>query len=294
MLGPEVDKVVHAAGAGVHRVVHEHVDAAPFARAPVPLRFERDGRPSEVHGDRERPPRRTLRSRRRCAEAAGDAPPARRRAPPRARCALATATRSRPSASRMAVALPMPRLAPVTRAPWAPPGCVVSTPWTSDDQPFTIDVPRGRARRPARAARAHPLPRPDRRRGLGLRHRRSPTCASCATTGATTTTGAAQEARLNALAAVHAPRSTGSRSTSSTPARRARRAPAADHPRLARLGRRVPRRHRPLLTDPARTAATRPTRSTSSCRRCPGYGFSGPTREPGWDIAPDRRGASPS
>ena len=39
------------------------------------------------------------------------------------------------------------------------------------------------------------------------------------------------------------------------------------------------------LTDPARTAATRPTPSTWSCPRCPGFGFGGAPRERGWGVS---------
>ena len=156
-------------------------------------------------------------------------------------------------------------------------------------EPFRDRRRRRGARRPARPARAHPLPRPDRRAPAGSTASRSTTCASSSSTGATSTTGAPQEARLNELDQfrteidgqsihfVHA------------------RSPHADALPLLLM-------HGwpgsivefldviPPLTDPDAHGGAPPTRSTWSRRRCPGYGFSGPPRTPGWDIAPRRRG----
>ena len=74
---------------------------------------------------------------------------------------------------------------------------------------------------------------------------------------------------------VHRPTSTAPTSTSSTSARPSPTRSRCHHARLAGLGRRVPRGHRPAHRSRARTAAIRPTRSTSSRRRCPA------TRSPG-------------
>ena len=63
--------MVHAAGAGVHRVVHEHIDVAPFVEHPRHPAFERRS-VEEVHGDLEGAPARLLDQQRRGLEAAGD------------------------------------------------------------------------------------------------------------------------------------------------------------------------------------------------------------------------------
>ena len=75
------------------------------------------------------------------------------------------------------------------------------------------------------------------------------------------------------------------------PLARTRRAAARPHPRLARLGRRVPQGDRPARPTRSRTAATRPTRSTSCARRCPGYGFSDKPDRAGWKSRRASRGA---
>ena len=131
--------------------------------------------------------------------------------------------------------------------------------------------PAGRPPRPAGAAPAGPS---GRRSTTGRRASRSPTCRSCARTGPTATTGGPREARLNALPAVpHRDR----RARHPLPARALaarRRAAAGDHPRLARLDRRVPQGHRAADRPDRPRRRRRPTPSTSSCPSLPGYGFS--------------------
>ena len=100
------------------------------------------------------------------------------------------------------------------------------------------------ARRPARPPRADALPGPDRRTRAGSTGSRSTTCASWSTYWRDDYDWRAQEARPQRARAVPHRRSTASRSTSSTRARRTpTRVPLLLDARLARLDRRVPRRH---------------------------------------------------
>ena len=159
---------------------------------------------------------------------------------------------------------------------------IASAPWHSTIEPFTIDDPRGRPRRPARAARPHPL--------LG---------SSCPTRAGTTAPSAGYlaelvaywrdeydwrraEATLNAfdnfLTEIDGTRVHFIHARSPE----ARRVAADRHPRVARLGRRVPRRSSARCRTRRRTAAIPPTRSTSCARRSPGTRSPGPTTERGW------------
>ena len=139
---------------------------------------------------------------------------------------------------------------------------------------------RRRPARPARAAAPAPAGRSARPSTTGRRACRSATCRRCARTGPTATTGAPPR-RGSTRSPSSAPRSTGSASTSCTPARRT--------PARCRWCSPTAGRARSLefldvigpLTDPPRPA---PTRSTSSARRCPGYGFSDKPAEPGWGV----------
>ena len=145
--------------------------------------------------------------------------------------------------------------------------------------PFRVSVPDavlgdlhdrlGAARRPAG----------DREPG-GIRGPRSITCGSCWRTGARSSTGGAGGAPqpLDQFTEdIDGQRIHFLHLRSPQPGA----LPRAAGPRLARLGRRVPRRHRPAHR-PAATAASR--RSTWSCPSLPGYGFSGPTTEPRLDT----------
>ena len=130
----------------------------------------------------------------------------------------------------------------------------------------------------------HPLPGPDRRHRLGVRDpdrlparagrvlARRVRLARRRRRGSTSSTTSAPEIDGQSIHFVHA------RSP------HAGRAPAAAHARLAGLDRRVPRRH-PAADRSGTHGGAPTTRSTWSRRRCPGYGFSEPPREPGWDIA---------
>ena len=61
------------------------------------------------------------------------------------------------------------------------------------------------------------------------------------------------------------------------------RVPTRDHPRLARFGVRVPRHHRPAL-QPAAHGGDPKDAFHVVCPSIPGYGWSGPTTQPGWDV----------
>ena len=128
-------------------------------------------------------------------------------------------------------------------------------------------------------APAGPRPRPS---TTGRRASRSRTCRSSATYWATTYDWRATEAAAEPLPAVpHRAR----RARHPLPARAlpgAGRAAARHHPRLARLGRRVPQGHRAARPTRSRTAATRRTRSTSCARRCRATASATGRREPGW------------
>ena len=140
--------------------------------------------------------------------------------------------------------------------------------------------PRGRSRRPPATGCAAPAGPSPRRSTTGRRASRSPTCRSCAATGPTSYDWRAAEARLNALPAVphrdrRARHPLPARPLARTPTRCRSSSPTAGPVRSSsstRSSARSPTRRR--------TAATPPTRSTSSARRCPGYGFSDkPTRD---------------
>ena len=127
--------------------------------------------------------------------------------------------------------------------------------------------PRHRYRRSARAAGPHPLSRLRARRSLGLRRRASITCATSSPTGATGFDWRAQEARLNAF-----PQFKCRRTTSTCTSCTSRQGPNP-MPLLLMHGwpgsvfeflEIIPR-----LTDPAVSAAIRPTPSPSWRRRCP-------------------------
>ena len=151
-----------------------------------------------------------------------------------------------------------------------------------DIRPFRVEVPEAVLDDLRDRLGAHPVAGPDPRHAVGLRHRpRVPPGA--VRDVATTFDWRAQEARFNRwphfltdidgqqVHFIHAAL-TG-----------ARRVPAHHHARLAGLGLRVPRHHRPAVR-PAQHGGDPADAFHVVCPSIPGYGWSGPTREPGWDV----------
>ena len=133
-----------------------------------------------------------------------------------------------------------------------------------------------------------PAGRTGRRSQTGRRGCRSRTCRSCAPIGRTRYDWRRLEARLNAIAAVPDRDRRGRDPLPPRALARAGCAAAAADPRLARVGRRVPRRSSGRWPIRSRTAATPPTPFTSSCPSLPGYGFSDKPSASGWDVDRDR------